>query len=90
MKVVVKGSLPGNVLWYGEWGLWGAVISAEGSELQHVEPGTQLNEDAFAWEDCPCCGGIRSVCFHEKDSASASILYKKYAKAFPWEVATSP
>jgi len=77
MKIIELGRSPADVKWYGKCSLCGAVLSAIGSELQHMEPPDQRSE-AFAWEDCISCGGIRSACFHEADSASAQALYKKY------------
>ena len=78
MDILIQGKT--KPLWYGECGLCGAVLSAKGDELQYPEPG-DMRSDAFAWENCISCGGIRSVCFHEERSESAKLLMTRHAYA---------
>ena len=33
--------------------------------------------EAFAHEDCPYCGGNKSVCFHEENTKSGQSLMSK-------------
>lgn len=75
MITLKKGNI--KEVWIAKCCNCAAIITATTQELT-VHKGDYRNDyEDFAWENCPECGKIRTLCFHKHDSSSGRDIAKE-------------
>lgn len=69
MKVIKKGTPPGERIWKGQCRQCGSEVEALQKELSDINFGDYRSEGPFCWMTCPVCNagmknGYGGVCFY--------------------------